>query len=216
MIKAALFGSRGRMGRLLAEGSFDGVEFIQGFDSGDDPALDPRVQVVVDFSLPRAWSDLNRLLGGNTVPLVSGTTGLEQAELELLHRWAEERPVFYSSNMSVGVFVLNRLAEKAQELLDDSWDRELIEFHHRGKLDRPSGTAKKLMENWPGNTPSHSIRGGDLAGEHQLHYMGTGERLILTHSASSRGVFAAGAVRAAVFIAGRKSPGLYGMEDMLG
>ncbi len=216
MIKAALFGSRGRMGRLLAEGSFDGVEFIQGFDSGDDPALDPRVQVVVDFSLPLAWNDLNRLLGGNTVPLVSGTTGLEQAELELLHRWAEERPVFYSSNMSVGVFVLNRLAEKAQELLDDSWDRELIEFHHRGKLDRPSGTAKKLMENWPGNTPSHSIRGGDLAGEHQLHYMGTGERLILTHSASSRGVFAAGAVRAAVFIAGRKSPGLYGMEDMLG
>lgn len=216
MIKAALFGSRGRMGRLLAEGSFDGVEFIQGFDSGDDPTLDPRVQVVVDFSLPRAWNDLNRLLGGNTVPLVSGTTGLKQAELELLHRWAEERPVFYSSNMSVGVFVLNRLAEKAQELLDDSWDRELIEFHHRGKLDRPSGTAKKLMENWPGNTPSHSIRGGDLAGEHQLHYMGTGERLILTHSASSRGVFAAGAVRAAVFIAGRKSPGLYGMEDMLG
>ncbi|HOP26580.1 MAG TPA: dihydrodipicolinate reductase C-terminal domain-containing protein [Candidatus Sabulitectum sp.] len=216
MIRAAVFGSRGRMGRLLAEGSFDGVEFIQGIDSGDDLTLDPRVQVVVDFSLPCAWNDLNSLLRGNTVPLVSGTTGLGQGEMDLLHRWAEERPVFYSSNMSVGVFVLNRIVERAEELLDGSWDRELIEFHHRGKIDKPSGTAKKLMENWPGNSPSHSIRGGDLAGEHQLHYMGTGERLVLTHSASSRGVFAAGAARAVVFIAGMGSPGLYGMEDMLG
>ncbi len=100
-------------------------------------------------------------------------------------------------------------------MLGDPFDRELIEFHHNRKVDSPSGTALTLLKNWPGSAGVHSIRGGDITGEHHLHYLGQGERLVLSHIATDRRVFALGAIRGAEFIV-NSEPGLYGMEDMLG
>ncbi len=216
IIRAALFGAGGRMGRLIQKQVDEDIEIVQLFDEGSSLKLAPEVEVVVDFSLPGAWDSLDTLLLNTSAALVSGTTGLLEKQLGLLHRWASQRPVFYSSNMSIGVYVLHKIMKRAEILLDGSFDRELIEFHHRGKLDSPSGTALSLLGNWPENTPVHSIRGGDVTGEHHLHYIGQGERLVLSHIATDRKIFANGAIRAVKFISGRTEPGLYGMEDMLG
>ncbi|MCK5787043.1 MAG: 4-hydroxy-tetrahydrodipicolinate reductase [Candidatus Sabulitectum sp.] len=231
MTGAAIFGAQGRMGKLIYEEIKDRFDLIQTFDTGDTLKLDPSVQVVFDFSLPSAWNDLDRLIAGTDVALVSGTTGLGEAETRLRTRWAANHPVFYSSNMSVGIYVLGKLMDTASQMLGDSFDRELIEFHHRSKKDNPSGTALSLLNNWdgdrvfgrqkntgeraPGTVGVHSVRGGDIAGEHHLYFLGEGERLTISHLATERRVFALGAVRAAEFIMG-KPAGMYSMEDMLG
>lgn len=215
MIPIAVFGAAGRMGRLVRSEAVGDVQVVQLFDQGDGASLDPAVKAVVDFSLPGAWNSLDAILQGSSAALVSGTTGLLPPQRELLKKWSSERPVFYSANMSIGVFALHRLMKLADELLGGSFDRELIEFHHNRKLDSPSGTALSLLAGWPADTPFHSVRGGDITGEHHLHYMGQGERLVLSHIATDRRVFALGALRAVRFICRIREPGLYGMEDML-
>ena len=231
MTRIALFGSEGRMGRLIAEEIMDNPDFdlIQTFDSGDELSLNPSVEIVVDFSLPQAWSALNTLVSGKEVAIVSGTTGLGETEQQMLKSWSKNHAVFYSSNMSVGIHVLGMLMKTATRMLE-GFDRELIEFHHGRKKDSPSGTALSLLSNWDGEkiygrhgdtgereagtVGVHAVRGGDVAGEHHLHFMGEGERLTLSHLATDRRVFVKGALRAALFIKGKTS-GLYGMEDML-
>lgn len=231
MTRVAIFGANGRMGRLIAEEAPGRFDLVQAFDAGDDFKLDSSVEVVIDFSLPSAWNDLNTLIAGTDAALVSGTTGLDESERSLLNKWIASRPVFYSSNMSVGIHVLGKLMETASGMLGDSFDRELIEFHHRRKKDSPSGTALSLLKGWDGekvfgrhgNTGErefgtvgvHAVRGGDVVGEHHLHFLGDGERLTVSHLATDRRVFALGAIRAADFIVGRP-PGIYTMEDMLG
>ncbi len=232
MTRIALFGSKGRMGRLIAEEIMGNPDFdlIQTFDMGDELALDPSVELVIDFSLPQAWKSLDSLVNGTNVAVVSGTTGLGKTEMQLLKSWSKNHAVFYSSNMSVGIHVLGMLMKTATRMLGESFDRELIEFHHGRKKDSPSGTALSLLENWNGekiygrhgNTGEreagtvgvHAVRGGDIAGEHHLYFLGEGERLTLSHLATDRRVFVKGALRAAAFIAG-KPPGLYDMEDLL-
>jgi 4-hydroxy-tetrahydrodipicolinate reductase len=229
--RAAVFGSGGRMGKLVTELSSGRIDIVQAFEVGDNLNLDPGIEVVIDFSLFSAWSNLNTLISGTGAALVSGTTGLSQDQYAMLNSWAEERPVFYSSNMSVGIHVLGKLMKAATCMLGDSFDRELIEIHHRGKKDSPSGTALSLLNQWsgnriygrlgstearqPGTVGVHSVRGGDVVGEHHLHFLGDGERITISHLATDRRVFALGAIRAAQFITG-KPKGLYGMEDMLG
>lgn len=219
------------MGSLFQSETDSGIEIVQTIDKGDQPILDPGVQVVIDFSLPEAWELLDELLGGGKAALVSGTTGLGDVQMEYLEKWSTKRPVFYSSNMSVGIYVLGKLMTEADRMLGGSFDRELIEFHHALKADSPSGTALSLLDNWKGRRVYgrtagrcarskneigvHSIRGGDVTGEHHLHYLGQGERLVLSHIATDRRVFVQGALRAVKFICGKKN-GLYGMEDMLG
>jgi 4-hydroxy-tetrahydrodipicolinate reductase len=231
MLTAAVFGSEGRMGRLIAEEAAGKLSIVQTFDRGDRYILDSSVEVVIDFSQASAWENLDALLTGTNAALVSGTTGSGITESSLLEKWSSSRAVFYSSNMSIGIFVLGRLMRDATEMLGDSFDRELVEFHHRRKKDSPSGTALSLLENWDGPAVSdrsgdsgerqmgtvgvHSVRGGDVTGEHHLYFLGDGERLTLSHIATDRKIFASGAVRAAVFVAG-KPCGLYGMEDLLG
>lgn len=231
MTAAAVFGAAGRMGKLIVSEAAGRLEVIQTIDTGSRMKLDPAVEVVIDFSLSDAWRDLNSLLADSSVPLVSGTTGLGEQEIELMKHWASNRPVFYSSNMSVGIHVLGKLMDVSSKLLDDSFDRELVEFHHRRKKDSPSGTALSLLDHWnntrvfgrdgdsgerkPGTVGVHCVRGGDVVGEHHLHFMGDGERLTISHVATDRKVFALGALRAANFVIG-KPPGLYSMEDMLG
>ncbi|MCD4848170.1 MAG: 4-hydroxy-tetrahydrodipicolinate reductase [Candidatus Aegiribacteria sp.] len=237
-MKICVFGSEGRMGRLVREEA--GSSIIACYDittpgNSVDGKLPPEVDTVIDFTLPSAWEDLDKLLQGNTAGLVSGTTGLGNAEMELLRKWSSVRPVFFSSNMSMGIFVLGRLLQTAASMLADDFDLEIVEFHHSGKIDSPSGTALTLLNIWekngggkkitygrsgpagprsPDETGIHSVRGGDIVGDHQLYLLGDGEKLLLSHSATGRRTFAIGALKAADFIFG-KPPGLYSMEDMM-
>lgn len=227
------------MGRLVREEAGDSV--IACYDR-IPPGLKPdvpipdEVDVVLDFSLPSAWKDLDRLLAPGSAALVTGTTGLDYSEEEMLAGWARQRAVFASSNMSVGIYVLGKLLSYAGEMLAGDFDLEVVECHHSGKVDSPSGTALTLVEIWeksgggggrrmagrsgpagprsPGEVGIHSLRGGDVAGDHQLHLLGKGERLLLSHSATGRRTFAAGALKAAEFING-KPPGIYTMDDLM-
>lgn len=238
MTGIAVFGGEGRMGRLVRGLAGDAV--LASYDTvppglSCDRPLPPGVDTVIEFSLPGAWPDLDRLLAGNRAALVSGTTGLGASDEALLRKWAGERAVFRSANMSVGIHVLGRLLRTAGRLLSDRFDLEVVEIHHGGKLDSPSGTALHLADIWESaggggrrvtgrsgrsgprdraETGIHALRGGDVAGEHQLHLLGQGERLLLAHSTTGRQTLAEGALRAARFLAG-KPPGLYGMDDLL-
>jgi len=230
MTRVAIFGAEGRMGRLLTTEAEGRIDLVQSFDTEDELTLDPSVEVVIDFSLPSAWNNLDTLIRGTDVALVSGTTGLGEDQVALLRKWKANHPVFYSANMSVGIHVLGRLMELASSMLGENFDRELIEFHHGNKNDSPSGTALSLLKNWDGDrvfgrngnigkrkkgsVGVHSVRGGDVTGEHHLYFLGEGERLTLSHMATNRRVFALGAIRAADFVAGKPS-GMYSMEDML-
>ncbi len=237
-MKLCVFGSEGRMGKLIMEEAGDSViacyDIIPPGWNADIPIPD-EVDVVLDFSLPSAWKDLDGLLSRSSAALVTGTTGLSVLQEKMLAGWSKQRAVFASSNMSIGIYVLGKLLAYAGEMLAGEYDLEIVECHHSGKIDSPSGTALTLAEIWErssggdrrlfgrsGRTEPrtheeigiHSMRGGDVAGEHQLHLLGKGERLLLSHSASGRRTFARGALRAAEFISG-KPPGLYSMDDLM-
>jgi len=191
--------------------------------------------VVIDFSSPTATRDVARAAAAAGVGIVCGTTGLDAETSRALEEAARVVPVFVASNMSVGVHVLGVLVARAIAMMGPGFDVEIVESHHRRKVDAPSGTALTLAEmasaalggdvarvdgrtGRPGARPPreigvHAVRGGDVVGDHQVHLLGDGERLELTHRASSRDVFARGALRAARFVAGRAA-GRYRMEDL--
>ena len=195
--------------------------------------------VLVDFSVPAATlAELDACAAAGKA-LVIGTTGFDAAGLAAIRHAAEAVPVVMAPNMSVGVNVAFKLVEFAARHLGDEADVEVFEAHHRHKIDAPSGTAVRFGEilaatlgrdlatdaayGRAGITGErdrrtigfHSLRGGDIVGDHTVTFAGTGERIEITHRAGSRENFAAGAVRAARFVVGRQ-PGLYGMDDVLG
>lgn len=194
--------------------------------------------VLIDFSAPTATLARARDCARRGVPLVIGTTGLPaEARAEIEKQIAARIPVLVAANMSLGVNLLVRLAEIAARALP-GYDVEIVEVHHRRKKDAPSGTARELAdrllkaldrgeealiygrEGITGARTSdeiaiHAVRGGDVVGDHTVIFAGEGERVELTHRATSREVFAQGALRAARFVAGQK-PGLYSMQDVLG
>jgi 4-hydroxy-tetrahydrodipicolinate reductase len=240
-VRVLLLGAKGRMGQAIADAASKAeVEITAGLDIGDDIAQAIReCDVVVDFSHPNASSELGRACAEAKKPAVVGTTGHSKAEREALEKLAGSVPVVLSPNFSVGVNALFWLTRKAAEMLGGGFDLEISEMHHRLKKDAPSGTAKKLAEilcevrkldytkdvrhgreGLIGERPTkeiavHSIRGGDVVGDHTVTFAGAGERLELSHKAASRETFALGALRAARWIVG-KPPGLYSMEDVLG
>ena len=195
--------------------------------------------VLVDFSVATAALDKLDFCTDNGKALVIGTTGFEQSGLGAIRRAAETVPIVMAPNMSVGVNVAFKLIEFAARALGDDVDVEVFEAHHRHKIDAPSGTAVRMGEiladaldrdiatdavyGREGITGErerrtigfHSLRGGDIVGEHTVTFAGTGERIEITHRAGSRENFAAGAVRAVRFVAGQE-PGLYGMDEVLG
>ena len=240
-VRVLLVGAKGRMGQAIAAATeaADAV-IVAGFDQGDDLTKEiDACEVVVDFSHPSATDAICRACLGAGKPLVIGTTGHSNEERALLDKVSKSLPIVFSPNFSVGVNALFWLTRKAAEMLGQDFDLEIVETHHRLKKDAPSGTAKKLAEvlcevrklNYEKNVAHgregligersaaeigiHSIRGGDVVGDHTVTFAGRGERLELTHKASSRETFAAGALRAARWIIGRP-PGLYSMEDVLG
>lgn len=239
-VRVLLIGAAGRMGLAItkaAENASD-ITIAARCDQGD--ALQPAIascDVALDFSHADATEALLAACTANKKPLVIGTTGQSREQIAALEK--SPVPILLAANFSVGVNTLFWLARKAAELLGDGFDLEIIETHHRLKKDAPSGTAKHLARvlaeargldseknithgrhGLGGERPAreigiHSIRAGDVVGDHTVIYASTGERIELTHRASSRETFALGALRAARWIIG-KPAGLYNMEDVLG
>jgi 4-hydroxy-tetrahydrodipicolinate reductase len=195
--------------------------------------------VVIDFSSASATGSLLESCRAAGKPIVIGTTGHDDAHRQAIEETAHEIGVVFAANFSVGVNALFWLTREAARILGPAFDLEVVEMHHRLKKDAPSGTARRLAEilaeargldyardavhgrqglvgeRGPQEIGVHAIRGGDVVGEHTVLFAGTGERLELTHRASSRETFAAGALRAAEWLIGQP-PGLYDMEDVLG
>jgi 4-hydroxy-tetrahydrodipicolinate reductase len=240
-LRVLLLGAKGRMGQAIAAAAPKvEVEITAGLDLGDDMAAHVgQCDVVIDFSHPNTSGDLSRVCREAKKAAVIGTTGHSKEERAAIEQLALAVPVVLSPNFSVGVNALFWLTRKTAEMLGDDFDLEISEMHHRLKKDAPSGTAKKLAEilcevsgldygtnvrhgreGLVGERPAkeigmHSIRGGDVVGDHTVTFAGAGERIELSHQAASRETFALGALRAAKWIVG-KPPGLYSMEDVLG
>ncbi|MFQ5634102.1 MAG: 4-hydroxy-tetrahydrodipicolinate reductase [Gammaproteobacteria bacterium] len=211
-----------------------------GISITDDPASAvAEADVAVDFTLPAATAGNVAACVQHDVERVIGTTGLSPGEHELLDRAGRKIAVVYARNMSVGVNVITELARLAGIALDDGYDVEISEMHHRGKVDAPSGTALQLGEavaggrgvaldevacyerhgqaaaRERGSIGFASLRGGSIIGDHSVMFASDGEIVELRHRAVDRGVFALGALRAARWVV-EQSPGLYSMNDVLG
>ena len=236
MILAAATEAAGAPGLGQDAGALAGIAPLGVEVAGDNAALVGACDGVIDFSAPATLTQLCPRCAEGRVPLVVGTTSLEPEHRALLEQAAASTPVVFAPNMSVGVNLLFRLTEEAARLLGPSFHAEVVEAHHRHKKDAPSGTAARLVEllqealsapdvrhgrqGLVGERPDaevgvHAVRGGDVVGEHTVMLLGTGERLELTHRASSRQTFAQGALRALRWAA-EQPPGLYDMQDVLG
>lgn len=176
----------------------------------------PAFEAAIDFSLPAGFDPILALCLERKAALVSGTTGLSEAQRGALQAAAGMIPAVWASNFSLGVAVLAELVERAAAAVQ-SWDCDIVEAHHVHKQDAPSGTALTLGQGAQsaGAAPRYaSLRAGDIVGEHLVQFTGLGERLELIHRASNRDIFARGALHAAQRLAG-KSPGLYRVRDLL-
>lgn len=224
-MRIAVVGAKGRMGqaviRLAGE---DGITVVSALDKGDDLAF-PGAEVVIDFSHPEVLSRVAESAARTKAALVSGTTGLDAKAVAALDDAAKSVPVLWEPNMSVGVLVLGRLLKQALEMLGTSVDVQIVETHHKSKIDAPSGTALRLLEiaraargDVPQKEPQEigvlALRGGDVIGDHTVHLLGMGERIELTHRATNRDLFARGALRAARALTG-KPAGRYRLADLL-
>jgi 4-hydroxy-tetrahydrodipicolinate reductase len=240
-IAIGIFGGTGRMGRAIRETlADDGARLAGSIDGGGDPlALARDADVLVDFSVAGAVD--RHLAAARTArtPIVIGTTGLSPDHHRAIDDAATEIAVLQTGNTSLGVTLLAALVREAAARLGPDWDIEIVEAHHRHKLDAPSGTGLLLGEaaaagrgerladrrvdgraglaraREQGSIGFASLRGGSIAGDHQVVFAGEGERIELGHRADSRAIFARGAVRAALWLAGR-APGRYTMAQVLG
>lgn len=265
-IRVAIAGSGGRMGQTLIDAvlaapdlTLNGALEISGSallgrDVGErsgratgvaitaDPASGVRnADVLIDFTRPEGTLAHLAACAAAKVGAVVGTTGLSESDKKAMREFARGIPIVFAPNMSVGVNVLIKLVEVAAQRLGDDYDVEIVEMHHRHKVDAPSGTALRLGEaaatalsrdlesvgiyarqGVTGERPGRaigfaSLRGGDVVGDHTVIFAGDGERIELTHRAGSRANFAQGALRAARFVAlKRKEPRMYDMQDVLG
>lgn len=254
MNKVGIFGSTGRVGKLLIEDLADEQElplcalFVRDSFDGNAPqgtlvtndlqTFIDASDIIIDFSLPEASQALVEALLKTPKPLVSGTTGLELHQLNLLKSLSETTPVLYATNMSLGVALLGKLVRLASQTLE-GFDIEIVEMHHRHKKDAPSGTALTLAEaaaagrevdldsvrvsGRNGNIGERSseeiavmaLRGGDIVGRHTVGFYNDGEFVELNHTATSRSTFSKGAIRAAKWLETQPA-GLYGISDCLG
>ncbi len=243
MSRLIISGACGRMGRMIAqEAGNASLQVVAGVDRcgeayGAFPLFTgfeglPKADVLIDFSSPGNLPAVLAYALKAKLPCVLGTTGYGEDEMKQVEKAAEALPLFQSSNMSLGVYVLRQLAREAARMLP-GFDIEIVEKHHNQKADSPSGTALSLLtavsapdtlpvfgregktcKREPAEIGVHAIRGGTVAGDHEVGFYGNHEVLTLSHSAQSRLIFALGALKAAGFII-TQPPGLYGMEDLL-
>lgn len=242
-------GCNGKMGQVISRlaKQYDDVKIVAGYDISDFikneypvftnlDKCNVEVDAIIDFSNPEALENILQFALSKKTPLVLATTGLSQAQKELLDSASKQIPVFFSANMSLGVNLLIDLVKKAAKILEANYDIEIVEKHHNQKLDAPSGTAlaiadavnsaleqkqeyvydrhsrrKKRSKNEIG---IHAVRGGTIVGDHSVIFAGNDEIIEINHIAMSKDIFGTGALRAAKFIHG-KNPGMYNMSDLI-
>ncbi len=192
---------------------------------------------IIDFSHPSTLPHLLAFAKEHQIPAAIATTGMSEADIAMIHEAAKSIPIFFTFNMSLGINLLCELAKHAAAVLGKGFDVEIIEKHHNKKIDAPSGTAIMLANAITEALPyepelvydrhsvrkqracneigMHAIRGGTITGEHEVLFCGMDEVITLSHSASSKGVFAVGALKAAAFLSAGKAPGIYNMKDMV-
>jgi 4-hydroxy-tetrahydrodipicolinate reductase len=264
-VKIGIVGAAGRMGRALIEevaategavlaaaaeqpgaavigqdaGALAGLKPLGVAITGEAEAVFEASDAVIDFTAPKATVAHAALAARHKAALVIGTTGLEPADAARIRAAGREVPIVWAPNMSMAVNVLFALTERVAKVLGPDYDIEILEMHHRHKVDAPSGTALGLgraaaagrgvaldavaQRGRDGITGARAkgaigfaaLRGGDVVGDHSVIFAGEGERLELVHKASSRKIYARGAVRAALWLRGRR-PGIYDMADVLG
>ena len=242
MTKVIINGSKGRMGQALLQcaARLPDVEVAGAIDQGDALAsVIASADVVIDFSFHNATLAVAKLCAQHKKALVVGTTGHSAGDKAAIIALKSQIPMVIATNYSTGVNTLFWLTRKAAEILGPGFDLEVVEMHHRLKKDAPSGTATTLLEiladvrklqleealrhgrkgivgeRTNAEIGIHAIRGGDVVGDHTVIFAANGERVELTHKASSRDTFANGALRAATWVVNQK-PGLYDMQDVLG
>ena len=226
-ISISLFAPDGRMGKAIVAAAAEDGEVTVDNERGD---------VLVDFSSPSALpQSLNRAVSEG-IPILVGTTGLNEAASELISQAAERIAVLRAPNTSLGITILSELVQRAASVLGPDWDIEIAETHHRMKADAPSGTALLLghaaargrgtelngefgragtgLSRKPGAIGFAALRGGTVAGEHDVMFLGAKERIVLSHRAENRMIFAKGALAGARFLVG-KPAGLYSMHDVI-
>lgn len=256
-MKIAIAGAAGRMGQMLIRriAATEGCSLVGAIESPTSNAIGSDVggikatadaaaaiggaDVLIDFTVPAATVAHARIAADKGVAMVIGTTGLNPDQSKAIHDATKKVPIVWAANMALGVNILMALVEKTAAMLDPAYDIEILEMHHRHKIDAPSGTAlalgraaaagrkveldkvwRKSRDGHTGARPTGEIgfatlRGGEEVGVHTVMFASAGERLELTHRSFSREGYAAGAVLAAQWLKGRK-PGLYGMKDVLG
>ena len=242
MTRIIITGSKGRMGQALLScaARIPELEVVGQIDTGDDlGAIIAKCDAVIDFSFHSATLAVAKLCAQHQKALVIGTTGHQPAEKSQISNLKSQIPIVWASNYSTGVNTLFWLTRKAAEILGPGFDLEVVEMHHRLKKDAPSGTATTLLEilgdvrkvqldevlrhgrqgitgeRTASEIGIHALRGGDVVGDHTVIFAANGERVELTHKASSRETFANGALRAAQWLVSQKA-GLYDMQDVLG
>jgi 4-hydroxy-tetrahydrodipicolinate reductase len=262
VIKVVVAGAGGRMGQALIQAivADPALTLAAALDVDDSPAVGRQAargiaistdvdvavrasDVLIDFTRPQGTMKHLAACAQHGVGAVVGTTGLDDAQKRALHEFGETVPIVFAANMSVGVNVLLSLVEGAARALGPAFDVEIVEMHHRHKVDAPSGTALRLGEaaaagmgraladvavearhgitgeRKAGTIGFAALRGGDVVGEHTVVFAGEGERVELTHRATTRHLFANGALRAVQFVAGKRTrgeAGVYDMPDVLG
>jgi len=256
-MKIAIAGAAGRMGQMLVReiertegvtlaGALEGPSSkAVGTETGgvkivsDAAVAIATANVLIDFTVPAATVAHAKVCADKGVSMVIGTTGLDPEQTKAIHEAAKKVPILWAANMSLGVNILLALVDKTASMLDPAYDIEIVEMHHRHKIDAPSGTAlalgkaaaagrkvelekvwRKSRDGHTGARPAGEIgfatlRGGEEVGVHTVMFAAAGERLELSHRSFSRETYASGAVRAALWLKDKK-PGLYGMKDVLG
>lgn len=241
MTAIGIFGSKGRMGQAIAAAIAEtpGLRFAGGADVSDDgKALAEAADVLIDFSTPAALEEHLDLSMAAGKPIVIGTTGLEERHHWLIDEASRDIAVLQTGNTSLGVTLLAALVREAAARLGPDWDIEIVESHHRLKVDAPSGTALLLGDaaalgrsidlgdakvsgrdgitgaRESGTIGFAAVRGGTVAGDHSVMFLGDHERLTLSHLAENRSIFARGALKAAQWIKPQKA-GRYSMNDVL-
>ncbi len=249
MVNAILNGCNGAMGRVITDivSKDDGIRIVAGVDVNPLKLADyevyetldqcPAADVVIDFSSAKATDGVVAYCEKTKTPVVLCTTGLSEEQLERVKALGETTAVLRSANMSLGINVLLELVKKAASVLGDSYDIEIVERHHRRKVDAPSGTAlmiadaaasacghetEYVFERHSVRQPRDkkeigisAVRGGTIVGEHEIIFAGHDEIMEIRHTALSREIFAQGAVEAAKFMATVNAPGLYDMSQLV-
>jgi 4-hydroxy-tetrahydrodipicolinate reductase len=235
-IRVVVAGPTGRVGRLLVEDIDASDTFVLAGTLGRGTGELPACDVLIDFTSQAGFQRCLDVARAAKVALVSGTTGLSGEDEAAMREAGGEIPLLHATNTSLGVALLNKLAADAARVLGEGFDVDIVETHHRHKQDAPSGTAWTLADHvlaargqtrdaldlfrpehgrrQAGRVGMHSLRMGDVVGEHTVHLAGVGERIALTHAATDRRTFSRGALRAAAWLV-TQPPGVYGMADVL-